>query len=958
MGIVNADFGRRRTRRRAIRWAVLVALVLIFFWILPGLLRFYTDWLWFRFDVRYPQVFWTIFTTKVGLGLVFGAAFLALFMANVWIARRKARHTGWYAEESALRERVGEVFELLVGRYLYIVLAVLGVIIAYGVAVGAAGEWNRYLLFRHGVPFGIRDPLRQTGFGRDVGFYVFRLPFLHYVWQWAYLTLITVFVVAAVTHYLDKAIRVLRGVPSLATHVKTHLSVLLGLILVVKALGYRLEAWDLLYSARGATFGAGYTDVNAQLLAYNVLLVIALAAAVVTFANIFVRGIWLPLAAVGFLMAASLLLNAIYPALVQRYQVKPAELTREAPYIANTIAFTRHAFSLDKIEGREIEQMQLVSAPALAQNEATLANARLWDYRPLLTTYQSQQALQQYYRFSSVDVDRYTIDGQYRQVLLAARELDLDGLPPESRSWQNDHIFYTHGYGVVMSSVSGTGQAGLPEFLISNIPPQSTAPELRITRPAIYYGETTTGYIITGTTEQENDYPEIGTGETAKTRYTGRGGVSIGGTLPRLAASARFTDINILISTTMTRNSKILWNRRVSTRPQEIAPFLSYDRDPYIVIGADGRLYWIQDAYTVSGMYPYSEPFYSAEGRVNYIRNSVKVVTDAYDGTVTFYVFDPDDPMIRTYQRIFPALFHPKEEMPAGLSQHIRYPEDMFRAQSERFTLYHMTDPRAFYNQVEKWEIAQELAKSAVSGAAPGQAVSGGGAGGPAEAMQAYYSILSPPETGKSQYLLMIPFTPRNKPNMVAWMAGLCDGERYGETIVYYFPRTEQVWGPIQIEASISQNAEISERFSLWDQAGSSVIRGNLLVLPLDNSILYVEPVYLRATTENAIPELRRVIVGRGDGRVEWGASLSEALTALLGQPAPELPIAGRAPEAPPPGRAAPEAPPAEVRALVQQANQYYNQALDAQKKGDWSGYGAALEKLQATLKELGRRTQ
>jgi uncharacterized membrane protein (UPF0182 family) len=951
-GIVNADFGGRRVRRRALRWAILVAFVLILFWILPGLLRFYTDWLWFRFDVRYPQVFWTIFTTKVWLGLVFGAAFLGLFMANVWIARRKARHTGWYAEESALRERVGEVFELLVSRYLYVVLAVLGVIIAYGVAVGAAGEWNRYLLFRHGVPFDIKDPI----FRRDVGFYMFRLPFLHYLWQWAYLALITVFVVAAVTHYLDKAIRVLRGVPSLATHVKTHLSVLLGLILVVKAFGYRLEAWDLLYSARGATFGAGYTDVNAQLLAYNVLMVIALVAAVVTFANIFVRGIWLPLAAVGFLMAASLLLNVIYPALVQRYQVKPAELTRETPYIKNTIAFTRHAFGLDKIEGREIERMQLVAAPALAQNEATLANARLWDYRPLLTTYQSQQALQQYYRFASVDIDRYHIGGQYRQVLLAARELDLGGLPPESRSWQNDHIFYTHGYGVVMSSVSGTGQAGLPEFLISNIPPQSTAPELKVTRPAIYYDETSTDYIITGTTEQENDYPEIGTGQTAKTRYTGRGGVPIGSTLPRLAASARFTDINILISTIMTRNSKILWNRRVGTRPREIAPFLSYDRDPYIVVGTDGHLYWIQDAYTVSGMYPYSEPFYSADGRVNYIRNSVKVVTDAYDGTVTFYVFDPQDPVIRTYQRIFPGLFHPKEEMPAGLSEHIRYPEDMFRAQSERLTLYHMTDPRAFYNQVEKWEIAQELAKSAVSGGAPGQTVAGGGAGGPAEAMQAYYSILSPPGTEQPQYLLMIPFTPRSKPNMVAWMAGLCDGQRYGETIIYYFPRTEQVWGPIQIEASISQDPEISERFSLWDQAGSSVIRGNLLVLPLNNSILYVEPVYLRATTENAIPELRRVIVGRGDGRVEWGASLGEALTALIGQPAPGIPSAA----APTPGApsAAPGTPSAEVRALVEQANRYYNQALEAQRKGDWSGYGAALEKLQATLKDLDQRTR
>jgi uncharacterized protein len=830
------------------------------------------------------------------------------------------------------------------------------VIIAYGVAVGATAEWNRYLLFRHGVPFGVRDPI----FHRDVGFYVFRLPFWRYLWQWIYLALIVVFIMSAVTHYLDKAIRVLRGVPSLATHVKTHLSVLLALILVVKAIGYRLEAWDLLYSTRGVGFGAGYTDVNAQLLAYNVLLVIALAAAVVTFANIVVRGIWLPIAAVGFLIVASLLLNAIYPALVQRYQVKPAELTRETPYLANTIAFTRQGYGLDRIEGREIERMDLVSAPAIESNRETIASARLWDYRPLLSTYVSTQALQLPYTFISVDVDRYHINGLYRQVMLSARELDLDSLPAGSQSWQNRHIFYTHGYGVVMSTVSAAGQAGLPDFVVSDIPPTSSAPELKITRAGIYYGETTTDYVLTGTTEEENDYPEIGTGETAKTRYTGRGGVAISRALPRLAASVRFADINILISTTITKNTKILWNRDIATRPEEIAPFLSYDHDPYIVIGDDGRLYWIQDAYTVSGMYPYSEPFYTDSGRLNYLRNSVKAVTDAYDGTVNFYIFDPSDPIIRAYERIFPGLFKPESEIPAGLGKHIRYPEDLFRAQSERFTLYHMTDPRAFYNKVEQWQIAQELVKTVGPSTMQSEAGQGMGATGPLGPMEAYYAIVSPPETRTSQYLLMIPFTPPNKPNMVAWMAGLCDGANYGKPIVYYFPKTQLVWGPAQIESNISQDPQISERFSLWDQAGSSVIRGNLLVLPLNNSILYVEPVYLRATTKDAIPELKRIIVGRGDGKVAWGETLADALTSLLGQ-TPSGMGAVAAPAQP----AAPGAPPVptgtmseEVRALVQQATRYYNQAQEAQRKGDWAGYGEALSKLQDTLKELERRTQ
>ena len=950
MAILSADFGGRRTRRRVVRWMVVVALALVFLVFLPQLLVLYTEWLWFKYDVRFPQVFWTILSTKVGLGVVFGAAFLALVLGNVELARRLARRTLWYEEERALRQQFAEVMEYLVGRYLYLGLVVLAVLVAALVGVAAAQEWNTYLLFRTGVPFGYKDPLFQ----QDVGFYVFRLPFLEYIWRWLYQVLIAVFVLTAATHYFDKAIRVLRGIPAFAPHVKVHLSVLLGLILAAKAIGYRIAAFHLLYSPRGAAFGASYTDATAQLLACNVLLVIALACAALVLVNIHFRGLWLPIAGIGFLAVTSLLLGTIYPALVQRIQVQPNEFAREEPYIRRAIEFTRRGFDLEKMQTRELLAMELVSGKAVRRNIATVENARLWDYRPLLETYRRQQELQPYYTFASVDIDRYVVNGHYRQVTLAARELRTEGIPDQS--WQNRHIFYTHGFGIVMSPVTDVIQSGLPELVIRDIPPRSSC-ELVVKEPRIYYGELTNEYVIVGTSMMENDYPLPATNRTAQTRYRGRGGVPIGSPLPRLAAAVRLNDINILISGAITRDSRVLFGRNVATRAHHIAPFLSYDRDPYIVLGEDGRLYWIQDAYTLSDMFPYSEPVQTQRGRFNYVRNSVKVVTDAYHGSVTYYVADPKDPIIRAYQRAFPGMFRPLTELPAGLGKHLRYPEALFNTQSERLIVYHMTDPRGFYNRVEKWEIARETPKSV--GRAEGE-----------ETMQAYYAIVHLPGKPAPEYLLMLPFTPAGKPNMVAWLAGLCDGDAYGRLLTYYFPKTEQVWGPMQIEASIDQHPEISGKITLWNREGSQVVRGNLLVLPLDNSVLYVEPLYLRAT-QNAIPELKQVIVGRGDGRVVMRATLSQALEALLGEPVPRLAAKEPAPE---PGegalaarrgetRAAPETPQAapgalgppasDVGVLARRADQQFRRALDRQRQGDWAGYGEALKQLEQTLKEL-----
>jgi len=958
MGIVSADFGGRRTRRRILRWGILILLLFAFFWWLPALTHLYTQWLWFKFDVRFPDVFWTILSTKLGLGLTFGVTFLILILANIEIARRFAHRTLWYDEEQALRQRIAEVMEFFAKRYLYLALAAIALFAAYGVGVGAANQWNKYLLFREGASFGVTDPV----FGRDVSFYIFRLPFWQFLWSFGYGTLITIFILSAAAHYFDKAIRVLRGVPAFAPHVKTHLSIILGFILLLKAFDYRIDAFMLLYSPRGATFGASYTDVNAQLLACNVLSVISVLCAILVLINIFVRGIWLPIAGIGFLALSSFLLGGVYPSFVQRVQVVPNEFTREKPYIAHTIAFTRQGFGLDTIEERTLQKVSPLRMDTVRNNVGTVENLRLWDYRPLLDTFQQQQALWPYYRFNSIDIDRYWIEGKYRQVMLAPRELWSPGLP--EKGWQNERIFNTHGYGVVMAPVSDVIQSGLPHLVMKNIPPESSF-DLEIEQPGIYYGELTNEYVIVGTTEEENDYPlPAGTSATsetetssvgmAKSQYQGKGGVPIGSGLARLAASYRFKDVNIIISTIITKDSRILWGRNIGQRAREIAPFLSYDRDPYIVIGEDGHLYWIQDAYTTSDMYPYSERLQTTTGSFNYVRNSVKVVTDAYDGTVHFFVADPTDPIILTYQKIFPGLFKPMDEMPSNLMEHIRYPEALFNTQSARLTVYHMTDPRTFYNRIEKWEIAREAPKSVGPGA---RQLVGRTPETQGETMQAYYAIIRLPHEEETEFLLMLPFTPQQKPNMVAWLAARSDGEEYGRLLLYNFPKTEQVWGPIQIEASIDQDDTISGWITLRNQQGSRVLRGNLLVIPVDSAIMYVEPIYLQAA-QSPIPELKQVVLARGDGRVVMEPTLSYALERLLGQKPPQLetlePSRFEAVSAisvveTPPGEPAPAEPVAARPSIEKLAGQASRQLEEARDR---------LDQLERTIQQLSEQLQ
>lgn len=922
-------------RRRAWVWIIAaVFVILVFGGIIP---RLYLDWLWFG-EVKYRQIFWGVLFTKINLGLVFGGAFFVLVMANAWLARRLAPATSWYEAESRFRRQAAELFEQYVGRYLLLALAGLVAVISYGVGAGAANQWQKFLLYQHATPFNIADPI----FKRDIGFYIFRLPFLEYIWQWLYLTLFAVLIIAAAVHYLDKAIRVLGGVPAFAPHVKSHLSVIIGLILLAKIVGYQFDAWHLLYSARGVIHGVSFTDHHAQLPAYHVLMVIAALCALAVLVNIHFRGLWLPILAIGFLITASLLVNVIYPAAIQRFQVQPNEFAKEGPYIENTIAFTRHAYQLDKITERDVSEIEGLSAEELSAQPGVVQNIRLWDWAPLLETYQKVQELRPYYTFTDVDIDRYTINGDYRQVMLSPRELSPSQVPEQT--WQNLHLFYTHGYGVVMSPVNRVSPEGLPIMLISDLPVRSQVPELKVTRPELYFSENEISYSIVGPTIAEVDYPDPTSNKTVTTNYNGRAGISLANGLTRTAAALRFGQINILYAGA---GSKILINRDIRSRPRLIAPFLEYDEDPYVVVGEDGRLYWIHDAYTTSARYPYAEPAPGAPV-VNYVRNSVKVVTDAYDGTVTFYVADPDDPIIRAYAAAFGGAFRPLADMPRSLQSHLRWPEGLFMLQSTMYATYHITDPRVFYNKEDKWEISRQSTQKGT------QSQIGGGP----SLMPPYYIVTRLPNGANTEFILMRPYTPSGKPNMIAWLCARSDAPHYGQLVVYRYPRQETVFGPMMVEARIEQNTDISAALSLWRRGGSDVTLGNLLVIPVGKSLLYIEPLFLRAQ-EGAIPELKRIIVAAGqlgsNPEVKMRETLDEALAAALGGQVTAPPSAETAmPGTTPPG-VLPTGPviSESMRGLVESALDHYAKAQDRLRAGDWAGYGEELSAMQRDLQQL-----
>ncbi|MBI3947420.1 MAG: UPF0182 family protein [Armatimonadetes bacterium] len=922
--------------------AVLVALALL---LVGGIaVGIYTEYLWFQ-EMRYTGVFWTTLKAKAAMGAVGAAAVFLLFWANVRIARRTRRHRPALRVigDNLLEVPDRDQIEPVVNRLLPLALA--GAALLAGFVFSSL--WEEALRFRNPVAFGKSDPL----FAKDIAFYVFQFPLLKAVYGAVLAALGLSALVAAALYVWEGKVVASQNEIAVDPMVKPHLFSLLALMLLVKAVGYRLNMYELLYSPRGVAYGASYTDVHVVLPVLKVLLVLAALSAVFLFVSAFRPG-WKAAAAVaGLWLVVALVGGQALPSAVQKLQVAPNELKMEQPYIEHNIHNTRAAYNLANVDEQEFAADESLTAADLQANNLTVENIRLWDHRLLLTAYKQLQEIRTYYDFPDADIDRYTLGDKYRQVIISAREISSDRLP--SKLWINERLTYTHGYGAVVSPVNRISNEGLPDFMVKNIPPTGE-PELRITRPEVYYGEISSEYVFVKTKAREFDYPA---GEqNVYTNYDGGGGVPVGGFFRRLLFARRFNSLPILLNQDITPESRVMYYRRVHERLQRIAPFLLFDRDAYIVISG-GRLYWMCDAYTRTDMYPYSQPI---PGLGNYFRNPVKAVVDAYHGTASFYIADPTDPIIQTYHRIFPGLFQPLEKMDPDLQKHIRYPQTLFDVQARMLAVYHMTDPQVFYNKEDVWEIpAGEATRTATPAfaaetgpAAPRSPFGPRAAPAPvaprARAMEPYYTIMKLPGAEKEEFIQLIPFTPAKKDNLRAWMCARNDPPNYGELIVYSFPKAKLVYGPSQVNARIEQEAQISQQLTLWRQGGSDVIRGNLLSIPIEQSLLYVQPLYLKAAS-GEIPELKRVIAAYGD-RIAMETNLERALNTLFGEGRPAAAAAAPRPAGSAPAAAAPTSEQAE---LARRALQHLRQARESYRGDDWARFGKEMKELEETLRRM-----
>ncbi|MHB1390325.1 MAG: UPF0182 family membrane protein [Thermoleophilia bacterium] len=912
----------RQSRGRGHWWtgAIAGALFFLIFIVLPAIVYLYTEWLWFG-EVGFGSVFTTILLTKIWLGLATGAFFFAVVYANIMIARKMA--PGYqFGPGTEVIERMPIPNNIV--RWLIPLGLLIPSIIA---ALAGAAGWEDFLKFVNRTDFGVADPV----FNLDTGFYVFTLPLLQLLQSLVWWTLIFSLLAAAAMHFFDYAININEGKLSLSPHVKGHLSVIMGLIMMTLGASYLLKGYVLMFSPRGVVFGASYTDVHAQLPVLKFMAATAVVAGIMFLVNIHFRGWKLPAAAIIIIIATGFFGGQVYPFIVQQYQVSPNELATEEPYIQHNIDFTRRAFDLNGIKDSPFTAADTLTAAQIQNNVNTISNVRLWDPRTLSDTYKQIQTIRPYYTFQDVDVDRYWFDGRLQQVMLSPREISVDGLDSRARTWQNEHLVYTHGYGVVMSPVAQISGEGLPQLIVKDIPPQSAFPELAVTQPAVYYGEKSNDYVIVRSDIQEFDYPKGD--DNVYSTYDGSGGVPISNYLKRVAFSARFGSLKLLLSSAVNSDSRIMIHREIRDRVATIAPFLQLDNDPYSVL-VDGRLFWIQDAYTTTANYPYSQP--SAEG-INYMRNSVKVVVDAFNGTVTFYVVDDTDPIIQTYGKIFPDLLTPGDQMPASLRAHLRYPEDLFKTQASMYTTYHMTDPKVFYNKEDQWNLPRQQAGTSTAPLDP------------------YYVIMSLPGETSEEFMLMLPFTPGSRDNMIAWMAAKSDPGSYGQRLVFRFPKDKLVFGPTQIQSRFNQDPVISSQITLWSQSGSQVIFGNLLVIPIDQSILYVQPLYLRAE-RSQIPELKRVLVSYG-GKVSMEADLATALEKIFNTQIAGAPQKAAGPNTgtttPAGGTTSAPATTLSLKDLAAAASDHYNKAVNAQKNGDWTTYGNELKALQDILTQM-----
>lgn len=899
-------------RRAAITLAVVVAGLIV----AGRVTRVVVDWLWFS-SIGYGDVFWTLISAKVFLFSAVFAASASVIAVSAFVAHRYARRPGsWQVETARLSgppEFISELADQLAPRIRWHA-SIAGSAIALGLIVAASdiSNWDLVLRFLYQVPYGERDPV----FGRDIGFYLFSLPAYLAFKNWLLQLIVLSAIVAGLVYGIRGDIRFERSPRGLSPAATVHASALLGAFFALKAWSYTLDRFLLLYGDNGVVVGAGYTDIHVELPVLWVLAGLAVVAAVASWINMRRRDYRIPAASVLLVFGTSFVCAVIYPALFQRFYVKPSELQLETPYIKHNIALTRMAYGLSQIEVKPFPAEQELNLASLEANRATIDNIRLWDVQPLMDTYAQLQEIRTYYKFLSVDIDRYRLDTGYRQVMLSARELEPSMLSANAQTWVNLHLLFTHGNGLVMSPVTEKSAEGLPSFYLQDIPPVAyDGPAIH--EPRLYFGEGGEGYVIVKGNVPEFDYPKGK--DNVYTTYSGRDGIAIGSTARRSLFAWQFGDLNILLTDYITHASRIMLHRNIQDRVRTIAPFLTLDHDPYLVT-SNGRLFWMQDAYTTSSWFPYVQAGFG--NGANTIRNAVKVVIDAYNGTVDFYVSDPADPILRTYQRIFPSLFKPLAAMPQDLQQHIRYPEDLFLIQAQLYRAYHMDAPEVFYNREDLWQFPRELI-----------GIDGGNS--PGTPMTPYYMIMRLPGESSEEFVLMLPMVPSQRDNMIAWLAARCDPPNYGKLIVYSFPKDKLVYGPFQIEARIQQNTEISQQISLWNQMGSRVIRGHLLVVPIENSILYVSPLYLRAES-GQLPELKRVIAAYGD-RVVMKETLGEALAALFEE---STPLAS-----PPQGTA---------DARAREALAHYDRAIARLKAGDWSGFGAELDALRPLLEALG----
>jgi len=936
--------------------------VLLLLWLVFSL---YPDWLWFG-ELQFASVFWTMLLSKFGFGLGVWVVFILIIALNLYAASRlspggaqgMAFHPdGGYLAQLGISGRTGSILFMVIVLFISVIFATKG-----------SYEWDMFLRYVYQQPFESTDPI----FHKDISFYVFSLPFYLFVQNGLLILFIFTGLLIMGWYLKEGGLQIIgdltpvEGRPpsmpkiTIAPSVTKHLLFLAGIVVILLAWGYHLKVYKLLYSTYGPAFGASYTDINIKILAYRILIVLSLVLAALLFYSTRhprKRLIWM---GVGIWVAAVVVFATLLPTIIQKVIVKPNELAKESTYIAYNIEGTRKAYNLNKVTEVDFPVTETLSKQDIETQQLTIQNIRIWDERPLLQTYRQIQSIRLYYDFTNIDVDRYVINGQLRQVTLAARELMVNQLPAQANTWVNRHLIYTHGYGLALSPVNEVSSEGLPRLLIKDLPPTFEA-DLKLDRPELYYGEKTEEYVLVKTKTKEFDYPRGD--KNVYTIYQGTGGVPITSFFRRALFALEFLDPQIIFTTYLNPESRIMYNRRIGTRVRTIAPFLEYDADPYLAISG-GKLYWIQDAYTSSHMYPYSRRSYKYlnNKKLNYIRNSVKVTIDAYNGDVRFYIVDEKDPLVQTYARIFPDLFKPFDEIPPGLKKHIRYPKDLFEIQVDTYKTYHMEDVQVFYNQEDLWQIPDEIYSDK------------------RQEMEPYYVIVKLPGDDKEEFLLMIPFTPSKKDNMIGWLAAKSDLPDYGNLVVYKLPKEKLVYGPMQIEARVDQQTEISRELSLWGQRGSRVIRGNLLAIPISDSFIYVEPIYLEAKQEASeeasqtqaqpkglrksrrgqtgapskldtsraasLPELKRVIVAFGN-RLVMDKDLDTALRGVLGERvSPKEAAFPRPTET------------LDIYSLGPRALEHYNKAKEYLRQGDWAAYGRELKQLEDILERMSRITE